>query len=154
MAIDVVGVGAIRGGWGYPMITVVNAHDLYVPSLLVDANIPLEHEAEIARFIRFSPQCWAGFHDNQFACMWGLIPPTLLSTSAYLWLVVGELVEEHKFIFVRQSQLEVAKMLEIFPEIVGHCDVRHERSMQWLKWLGAKFDYSQGPACPFTITRK
>jgi hypothetical protein len=136
------------------MIEVLRLADCNIPSVVKDANVPAESRLIVHNFIRYSVHAWAGFSDAEFACMWGLIPPTLLSDSAYLWLIVNERVDEHKFLFIRHSQLEIAKMLEIYPKIVGHCDVRHTRSMLWLKWLGAQFDMSMGPAAPFTIVRK
>jgi hypothetical protein len=82
------------------------------------------------------------------------VPPTLLSDHAYLWLMVNDLVKEHQFCFVRHSQMELAKMLEKYPTIVGHCDRRHKDSMRWLRWLGAKFSDEPGPYASFMIVGK
>jgi hypothetical protein len=136
------------------MIRVDRLSDYHIPSILQAANVPADHEALLSRCMRCSIMSWAGFVDNELACVWGLVPPTLLSNTAYLWLIVNELVDDHKFLFVRHSQMEMRKMLDLYPIIIGHCDARHERSMQWLKWLGAKFDPTCGPLCPFTIVRR
>ena len=133
------------------MIEVRKLSDCHVPSLIYEANLP--KVGPVVDFVRYSPHAWAGLVDGNFACMWGLVPPTLLSDNAYLWLIVNELVDEHKFLFVRHSQIEMARMLDLYPTITGYCDVRHVRSMQWLRWLGAKFDLAIGPTAPFTITR-
>ena len=135
------------------MITVRRMEDCHVPSIIAEANVARDGKIAIADFVRYSLHSWAGFVDERFACMWGLVPLTLLSDSAYLWLIVNELIDDHKFVFIRHSQIEMAKMLEIYPTIVGHCDRRHIRSMQWLKWLGAKFDPMEGQTAHFTIVR-
>ncbi len=110
--------------------------------------------AILHRCVVMSSIVWTGFVNEEPACMWGLAPPTLLSDSAYLWLITTELVKDHQFPFVRHSQIEMEKMLQAYPLIVGHCDLRHPNSVRWLKWLGAVFDTSQGPLASFSIVRK
>src|SRR5262245_11793845 len=103
-----------------------------------------------------SSHCWTGYVDNQPACCWGLIPPTLMSDQAYLWLIVKEeLVKDNQFIFVRQSQRWIERMLEQYPLIVGHCQLKAAASIRWMKWLGAKFgEPIEGNRVPFTIRAK
>jgi hypothetical protein len=89
-------------------------------------------------YFRRSIFVWAGFSDGVPVCIWGLIAPTILNDRAYLWLLVNDLVDKHQFTFVRHSQMEVKKMLKIYPRIVGHVVEREERSKRWLKWLGVR----------------
>jgi hypothetical protein len=86
-----------------------------------------------------SEQRWAGLVDGTIACLWGLIPPSLLSDQAYLWLMHTPLVENHKFRFIRHSQIQMKKMLELYPNIVGDCLISNRTGKKWLEWLGAKF---------------
>ncbi len=86
--------------------------------------------------------------------MWGLIPPTLMSNQAYLWLYTTDLVKEHQFLFVRYSQRMVEKLLEHYESIVGHVQVDAPRSRQWLKWLGAEFGNPKGSNIPFVIRKR
>lgn len=94
---------------------------------------------------------WIGTVDGKIACMWGLIPPTILSWSAYIWLYTNPLVEEHKFRFIRHSQREMESMLRLFPNIVGDCVTTNSTAKRWLEWLGAKFGPPQGDLVPFRI---
>lgn len=94
---------------------------------------------------------WSGVHGDRLLCLWGLMPPTLLSDQAYLWLHTTEAVKEHEFVLVRRSQIELKKMLERYPRIVGHCEVGAERSIRWLTWLGAEFGAIEGALVPFVI---
>lgn len=98
-----------------------------------------------------SEERWVGAVDNVVACLWGLIPPTLMSDQAYLWLYHNELVVEHKFAFIRHSQVQMQRMLKLYPNIVGDCLVSNASGRQWLTWLGAKFHTPQGPLVPFHI---
>src|SRR5437879_6377789 len=104
--------------------------------------------------LQFTRHLWLGSVDGDIACIWGLIPPTLLSTQAYLWLYTTVLVKDHTFLFVRYSQRAVEEMLKEYPVIVGHCIVGNDQAVRWLKWLGAEFDVPDGKKIPFTILRK
>lgn len=96
---------------------------------------------------------WAGWINGGLACIWGVIPPTLMSNQAYLWLYTTDLIKEHQFTLVRHSQLVIEEILDQYPSICGHAIIGSEKSIRWLKWLGAKFGPPQGTAIPFRITR-
>jgi hypothetical protein len=96
---------------------------------------------------------WAGYIDDRLACMWGVIPPTLMSDQAYLWLYTTDVIKEHQFTLVRHSQIVVEEILKEYPSIVGHATLGASKSIRWLKWLGARFGQPQGTGVPFRITR-
>lgn len=83
-----------------------------------------------------------GFIDGEVACMWGLIPPSLLSSTAYLWLLTTDIIAEHKFLFIRYSQRYIEEALKQYPTIIGDVLVDNYPAQRWLKWLGAEL----GPA--------
>jgi hypothetical protein len=91
------------------------------------------------RYLEASVVAWAGYADNQIACVWGVVAPTVLSDAGYLWLLTTDLVDEHKLSFIRHSQIAVAKILKEFPLIHGHVIHGQGHSYKWLKWLGVKF---------------
>lgn len=95
-----------------------------------------------------------GIVDGKVACVWGLIPPTLLSTSAWLWLDTTEIVAEHKFLFVRYSQRYVEEALKTYPKLIGDCIVGNWSGRRWLEWLGAEFSPAIGGRWPFVIRAK
>jgi len=101
-----------------------------------------------------SEERYVGIVNGCIACMWGLIPPSLMSDRAYIWLFHNHLVEEHKFAFIRHSQRQMERMLKIYPEIHGDCLVSNETARNWLRWLGAKFSSQNGAFIPFTIKAK
>jgi hypothetical protein len=99
-----------------------------------------------------SVSMWAGLINGELAAMWGLMPPTVLSSQAYLWLYTTEVLEGHEFILVRHSQMVVKEMLKEYPSICGHAVVSNHKAVRWLKWLGAKFEHPIGGGLPFRIT--
>ena len=61
--------------------------------------------------MRMTSSMWAGLVSGEFVCAWGLIPPTILSDRAYLWLYTKESIEPHEFLFIRYSQIAIQEML-------------------------------------------
>jgi hypothetical protein len=100
-----------------------------------------------------SVSMWSGFIDGDLACIWGVIPPTLMSNQAYLWLYTTDAIKGHEFLLVRHSQRVIEEVLKEYPSIVGHAIIGSDKSIKWLKWLGAKFGEPQGLAIPFRISR-
>jgi hypothetical protein len=114
-----------------------------------------DYEREVMRTcMALSADVWTGYVDGKIACIWGVAPPSLMSSRAYLWLYVTELVKEHQFVLIRHSQVEIQKLLQMYETITGHCVVGSTRSIRWLKWLGATFGEADGELIPFQIRRK
>lgn len=104
--------------------------------------------------IASTSKLWLGFADGELACAWGLVPATLLSDKAYLWLHSTSKINEHVFLFVRHSQRMVDRMLEEYPVIHGMTDPTNQRTTRWLKWLGAEFGEPIDGVMPFFIRKK
>lgn len=106
-------------------------------------------------YLKASAFAWTGLINKEIACVWGLVPPTILSDSAYLWLLTTPVVDEHRFTFVRHSQMVIEGLFEQFPIITGHVLADHTRSKRWLKWLGVKFmpAVGEGRLIPFELRR-
>lgn len=96
---------------------------------------------------------WAGFIRGKLACIWGVIPPSLMSNQAYAWLNTTEVLKGHEFIFVRHSQMVFDELLEEYPSVVGHVIIGADKAYRWLRWLGAEFGPPQGMVVPYRITR-
>jgi hypothetical protein len=129
------------------------ACDLLSPEYL--SKLPEINQETMHRAIMNSSKLWLGMDDTKIIAMWGLIPPTLMSDRAYLWLFTTEHLKGHVFMFIRHSKRAVEEMLEEFPLIVGHAKVGSDRSIQWLRWLGAEFgEPVNNVAIPFTIKAK
>ena len=101
-----------------------------------------------------SDKVWAGMVDGEIACLWGLAPPTFLSDNAYLWLLTTDLIQEHKFLFIRYSQRYIEEMLKVYPQIIGHVAIDNYQATKWIRWLGAKLGEPENGFRPFTIRRR
>jgi len=105
--------------------------------------------------LRLSSFSWVGYVGEEIACVWGLVPPSLLSSQAYIWLYTTPVAEEHQFLLVRHSQIVIQTILnEHFPILTGHCLYGADRSIRWLRWLGATFGEPTGKGIPFMIRKK
>lgn len=121
--------------------------------LALEMNLGEEEWKSMDFAFLMSTVIWAMFIDGKLACLWGLIPPTLMSHQAYLWFYTTDVIEEHQFILVRHSQMAIEEILEDYPSIVGHATMGADKSIRWLKWLGAEFGPPQGTGVPFRINR-
>ena len=92
---------------------------------------------------KLSYTTWAGFYDGKLVCTWGIVTPSILSDSVYLWLHTTPHVKDYQFIFVRRSQLFIEGLLREYRYVVGHVKKDEPRSQRWLKWLGAEFSSSR-----------
>lgn len=108
--------------------------------------------ADVLNYCQALGTVYSGFVDGQFVCCWGLIPPTFMSTQAYLWMWAPEPMK-HQLVFIRQSQIQVRKMLERYDRVIGHCKCEAKSAQRWLKWLGAEFGEPAGDTVPFVIRR-
>lgn len=128
-----------------------------IPNLISSHIAPNLGAVELRRFQQFvlvSQAIWYSEIEGEFIGMWGVIPPTLLSDHAYMWVYTNEKVKDHQFVFIRHSQIAIAKVLEEWKIVHGHAVAGQDKSIRWLKWLGAKFGEPEGELIPFTIIRR
>lgn len=102
-------------------------------------------------FLHHSTTVWVGMEDDKVCGFWGIVLPSLISDRAYLWLHVTPALAEHRFLFIRHSQMFIKNLLEEYPLIVGHCIRGERKSLRWLQWLGATFHHPEGKLVPFEI---
>jgi len=110
--------------------------------------------AVLRRWLHSSEEVFLGMHDDRVACVWGLATPTVVSNRAYLWLLTTDLVEKHKFIFVRHSQIVLEDALKRYDVIIGHVEVGNTQARKWLRWLGAEIGVPEKGFSQFEIRRR
>ena len=99
-------------------------------------RVGLDKEAIVKSAVNEASYVFTALIDGKPACMWGIYQQTMLSDTAYMWLITTPLVEEHQFFFARKSYIYLAELKLHFRVIQGHVDSRFKRSVKWLKWLG------------------
>lgn len=104
--------------------------------------------------LKLSPVAWEASVDGKGACIWGMIPPSLMSDRAYIWLWTTDVADAHQFILVRRSRMMMDEMLKEYSVLVGCCHVDDPRAARWLRWLGAEFGQPDGKKIPFQIRKK
>ena len=68
-----------------------------------DVKLSKDEQANFDACLFLTSSLYVGLIDGRLVCIWGLIPPTLLSDQAYLWLHTTDAVQGHEFLFVRRS---------------------------------------------------
>lgn len=117
-------------------------------------NLSKGHRETMDTCIKISSMVWVGQIEGEIACVWGIVPKSLLSDQAYLWMHHTDVVHDHQFLFVRHSQMALAEVLKEVNEVVGHVNEKAWRSIRWLKWLGASFGEVEGKKLSFVIRKK
>lgn len=118
-------------------------------------RVPESQRKVFDEFLGLSQHMWVGRFDGEAACIFGVICPTMLSDTAYLWLHCDqESVAGNQFLFIRYSQRVMDWLLEEYTTVVGYTHVDARKSIRWLKWLGARFGEPDGKRIPFCIRRK
>jgi hypothetical protein len=110
--------------------------------------LPIDQHETMERSLRNSSDAWVGYHGDKVLGFAGVIPPTLLSDSAYFWLYTTPHFAARRLSAARVSRRLVADCLSRYPILVGHCTAQSSR---WLQWLGATLGEPQGPVIPFRI---
>lgn len=114
-----------------------------------------DNEIEIYnRCIRRTAPIYIGIIHGEIVCMYGLMVESLMSGQGYLWLYTTDALAGNEFVFIRQSQIGIEKMLAECSEIHGHTKISERQSMRWLKFLGAKFDEPEQGLAHFVIRRR
>lgn len=97
-------------------------------------EISEEQWSPLIHLINRSPFYWTARVDGELGAIWGAVPPTMLSDTAYLWLLTTAAAKGHEFLLARYSKIWIERLQVLYPNICGHCfDLKAQR---WLKWLG------------------
>lgn len=117
---------------------------------LDDIDIPEAHRSIFISWAADSVPLLVGTYDSKLLCLVGLIPPTFLSDTAYIWCYDTAEVRNHSILFGRHARRLLTSLRRAYPRILGHCN--NPRSIAWLTSLGATFIGTQGTASTFEIT--
>jgi hypothetical protein len=87
--------------------------------------------------LRAGGQAWALLIGGEVAAIWGT-RPAWGGRAALVWLLTGDLVDQHRRLFMQLSRAEVRRLLALFPELLNLVDIRYHRALRWAQWTGAE----------------
>jgi len=109
----------------------------------------------IHKFVDMGQSNYIGYINDEAAFLYGVITPTLLSSSrAFIWMLTTDVIDKHKFEFIRTSEKVVENTLREFDMIIGETHVKDQRAFKWLRWLGAVYWGYERELVPFFITEQ
>lgn len=115
-------------------------------------------EESLKHHVLLSENVWIAKIDGVVMVAWGVIPPCLLSSSAYVWVVVADAIKndsKYKFLFIRYSQRILEVMLKKYESLFGFCYPYQNDSLKWIKFLGGEFkERDEQNRIAFQIRRK
>jgi hypothetical protein len=129
---------------------------------LIDARVRPEDKAELWAAACFTPTeamehglksssiARTGFIGSDAVCMFGVTGASIMSSTGRPWMVGTDLLDRNAMIFLRLCRAEVFRMLIYYKRLENYVDLRNERAITWLSWLG--FDFEQpAPMGPFNL---
>ena len=90
-------------------------------------------DPDLMRWAKASQPLLIGMYKGEYVCIFGLIPTSLLSDSAYLWLWYPHIVP--KVVFGRHAARTIPKLLTLYSKLI--CNCVSPRAAKWVKSLGA-----------------
>lgn len=66
----------------------------------------------------------------------GVVAVGGMTSTGYAWMIASADLGQHKKALLRESRVQLAKWLELFPVVRTRVDERYVKSLRWLKWLG------------------
>jgi len=115
----------------------------HIPARLSDEELEQTYTAA-----RLSEPLVVLMFEGKPLCFYGLVPQTLFSDIAHLWMLT--INPRGRTMFARHSKKEMSRLLNAYPTIFGYCTTAS--AVRWLRWLGASFT-QVGDAYRFEIRR-
>lgn len=78
-----------------------------------------------------------GKYGDEILAYIGLVPPTLLSDQAYVWMLTTSAGESHPILLARYGAGVIQTALLKYRVLYGHCFTA--KSQHWLRYMGAEF---------------
>jgi hypothetical protein len=100
-------------------------------------KFPKNDRDNIIRAAALSSEIIVGMFNGEAVCFIGLAPRTLISDTAYAWMIVTDFGKSHGLLLARYAKSFVETMLLKYRRVTGHCF--EPKSVRWLKSLGAEF---------------
>ena len=103
------------------------------------ASIP-EPAEMLCEAIRKSSQSYVGLLNGEAVVLWGVEARTILSDTAFMWMVTTPVVEAHPIPFVRRAAVFIRSVLAEHGQVEGTVVTSNTIAVKWVTWLGAELE--------------
>lgn len=80
----------------------------------------------------------AGMYEGKLLCILGFVRGSLISDTAYAWLLTTDAALDHPVVYGRYTKRVLERVKQTYPHLVGICMKENKLSKTWLERLGAK----------------
>lgn len=102
----------------------------------IEASSGLDPYSALRRGFSCSSHAWTGTVDGEPACMFGVVPVSMMGSVGVPWMLGTDLVEQHATAFLRRNKPYVKQMSAAYNHLINYVDDRNVKAIQWLEWLG------------------
>ncbi len=93
----------------------------------------------IAFVMRPAVRAWVGLVDGEHACIFGVSRMASVGGDCGTpWLIGTPLIEQNERAFLRRNKPYISEFIKLFPMLENWVDMRNEKAVRWLAWLGFK----------------
>lgn len=99
---------------------------------------------------RLSQMAWTGLVDGVPVCMFGVVKVS--GAVGRPWMIGTTDLDRYAMIFLRRCKKQVEAMQRRFAHLENFVDIRNQKAIDWLRWLGFRFGKAElmGPfSLPF-----
>lgn len=102
---------------------------------IVWGAIGMSPESVARESLEGATAAWVWIADGRVACMFGVGQLQIIGPPIG-WMLATDLVEKYRFTFIRHCREALKNMLLLHPAIEAFVDIRFEKSVNWMKWMG------------------
>lgn len=82
---------------------------------------------------------WTFMCNGKPCAVFGLVPDSLLSSKACIWLLGTDQINRCKLSYFKACRRMVARILQHYPVLYNYVDAEYKAAHKWLEALGAEF---------------
>tara|TARA_Y100000310_G_C20533794_1_gene739826 strand:- start:63 stop:524 length:462 start_codon:yes stop_codon:yes gene_type:complete len=97
-------------------------------------DLPLEES--VSRCISRSDEAWTALYNGEVVCIFGIRRKSLLSDTAYPWLLSTNLVNEHKRNLLKGAKISVNKWMGMNELLENFIPAGLPKLIRFVSWLG------------------
>lgn len=134
----------------YTIVPATREHCIELAENMTPANVAecaasgVTPEAAVVGSVVVSREPMTMLADGRVLAIYGIMEPTLLSTSASPWVLATDVTQHSKW-FLRTSKRVLDEWRSQYKSLANYVDARHTVSIRWLQWLG----YELAEPAPF-----